>query len=172
MEIKLGEREKINPNHKEFMRKEVMENYKELMPDIEDVIYSRQKKKFDYSFLYYNYLKTDIEKRFNELAKITIDIRNNTKPTTFYSNSISKTDNKFSNETKRMIKHLLAKGWSNNEIAYEMEKIYGSGSITYNSGLVDDTKRSYFGIVFNVFQIIMVYKVGKFCLLRIKNKKL
>ncbi len=172
MEIKLGERENIDIQQKEMRRKELIENYKEFMPDIEDFIYSGRRKKFDFSFLYYNFVKSDIERRFNELAKITIDIRNNTKPTTFYSNSISKTDNKLSNETKMMIKHLLAKGWTNNEIAYEMEKIYGSGSITYNSGLVDDTKRSYFGIALNIFQIFMVYKFGKYFLFRIKNKKL
>jgi len=170
MEIRLGDSRENDL--KEIRRKEILSNYKDFMPDIEDNIYKRNNKKFDFSFFYYNYIKADIESRFNDLAKITIDIRNNTKPTTFYSNSISKTDNKLSNETKRMIKRLLAKGWTNNEIAYEMEKIYGSGTITYNSSLVNDTKRSYLSIALNIFQVFLVYKIGKYFLFRMKIKKL
>jgi hypothetical protein len=172
MEIKYGDRSDIDSVNMEKRRKEIVDNYKHFMPDIEDHIYGRRNKKLDFSFLYHNHVKSSIETRFNELAKITIDIRNNTKPTTFYSNSISKTDNRFSNETKKMIKHLLAKGWTNNEIAYEMEKIYGSGSITYNSGLVDDSKTSYSGIALCAFQLFVMFKVGKYFLSRIKNKKL
>ncbi len=170
MEIKLADNS--DNDLKDIRRQEIISNYKDYMPDIEDVIYERKNKKFDFSFFYANYIKADIESRFNDLAKITIDIRNNTKPTTFYSNSISKTDNKLSNETKKIIKRLLAKGWTNNEIAYEIEKIYGSGSITYNSSLVNDTKRSYLSIALNIFQVFLVYKLGKYFLFRIKNKKL
>jgi len=171
MEIKYGDRSDIDSVNIENRRNEIIENYKIFMPDIEDHVYGRRNKKLDFSFLYHNHVKSSIETRFNELSKITIDIRNNTKPTTFYSNSISKTDNRFSNETKKMIKHLLAKGWTNNEIAYEMEKIYGSGSITYNSALVNDSKTSYGGIALGVFQFFVMFKLGKYFLSRIKNKK-
>jgi len=123
-------------------RNYIINNYKEFIPDIEKYIYEKSNRNFDYTDIGHEYKRKIISEKFNVLSNIVVDIRNNTSPTTYYSNSISRTDNKYSNETKNMVKGLLAKGWSNNEVAYELEKIYGTGIISYNDGLVDDTPYS------------------------------
>ncbi len=129
-----------NPTHQNEQRRNyIIENYKEFIPDIESKIYEKQSGRFDYSLFCHEYKNKIITAKFNQISQIIIDIRNNTTPSTYYSNSISKTDNKFSNETKLLIRALLAKGWTNNQIAYEMEKVYGHGVVSYHTGLIDDT---------------------------------
>lgn len=153
-------------------RQYIIDNYKDLIPDIEEYIYDRKNPKFDYSFLSNNMKETNIQRRYADLANIIVDVRNNTAATNFYSNSINKTDNKYSNETKKLVKLLLGKGWSNNEIAYEIEKIYGSGSITWHKTLEkEQTITSIFAKnLLKVSCAFLTYKFGKSMIKKIKLK--
>jgi hypothetical protein len=171
MEIKLGDRT-TTPKENEEKRRLIVENYKEFMPDIENVIYGRrnENKVPDYSFLYRDFKNVIVQQKFNDLANVIVDIRNNTKPTTYYSNSISKSDNRLSNETKRMVKHLLAKGWSETEVAYEIEKIFGSGTVTYYGPLTNETKFSFTKVSLTILNLFLVYKIGKFIKIKYMKK--
>jgi hypothetical protein len=121
----------------EERRKYIIDNYKELIPDIEDYVLGRrnENKRHDYRYLYYDVKQNLFNQRYAVLASTLVDIRNNTDPVSPESNTIVKTDNKFSNETKKMVKMLLAKGWTVNEIIYEMEKVYGSGIVSWDNKL-------------------------------------
>jgi hypothetical protein len=156
----------------EEKRQYIIDNYKNLIPDIEQYIYERKNPNFDYSFLSNNLKEKNIQRRYADLANIIVDIRNNTAATNYYSNSINKTDNKYSNETKKLVKHLLSKGWSNNEIAYEIEKIYGSGSITWHKTLEkEQTVSSIFAMnLLKVSCAYLTYKLGKSMIKKFKLK--
>src|SRR5690349_14664598 len=112
MEINSGERDKENEINfnSEKKRKEIIKNYKDLIPDIENYIYSKKTPTFDYKFLYREHKNKNTQQKYINLSRMIADIRNNTEPTSDLSNTIIKTDNKFSNETKKLVKHLLAKG--------------------------------------------------------------
>jgi hypothetical protein len=114
----------------EERRRELIENYREFMPDIEDRVYSRQKVGSDFSSLYAEYRLKYLKVKFMDLSRCIIDIRNNSDVTSYDSNTVCKTDNKYSNETKKMIKILLSKGFNTNQTLYELEKVYGSGILT------------------------------------------
>ena len=156
----------------EEKRQYIIDNYKDLIPDIEQYIYERKNPNFDYSFLSNNLKVQNVQRRYADLSNIIVDIRNNTAATNFYSNSINKTDNKYSNETKKLVKHLLGKGWSNNEIAYEIEKIYGSGSITWHKTLEKEpTVSSIFAKnLLKVSCAYLTYKIGKSMIKKLKLK--
>lgn len=168
----LSQRQTSPAEKNEIRRKYIVDNYQEYIPDIDNFINERKRGYYDYSMYAKEFKKKILQDKFNSLSAIVVDIRNNTSPTTYYSNSINKTDNRYSNETKKLVKHLLAKGWSNNEIAYEMEKIYGSGIVSYHSGLVDDTpithKMVYYA--FNILGYCMLYKIGKIVFLGRNSK--
>jgi uncharacterized protein (UPF0305 family) len=176
MEIKHTpyERKETNTIENEERRQYIIDNYKEFIPDIEDYIYERKNPKFDYRFLSRKYKEERLQKRYNELSNIIVDIRNNTSATNYYSNSINKTDNRFSNETKKMVRHLLSKGWSNNEIAYEMEKIYGTGVVSYYTGLEKEPTVGsilfYSGL--KLFSIYLAYRTGKNLIGRYSKNKI
>jgi hypothetical protein len=161
MDLKLNER-KLEANKKyDNLRLNLANNYRDLIPDIDNHIYGYQNPDFDFRFLARDYSLIMNNKRFNDLSKIILDIRNNNTPTSAYSNSISNTDNKFSNETKKMCKLLLAKGWTNNEVAYELEKVYGSGAILYYKGIEPEPTLSTYFYRF-CFKIISFYGFYKF----------
>ena len=106
---------------------EIIANNKKHIPNIEN--FFLQKYVVDMR-KYTNYMtKSTFAAKYKAVAQSVVDIRNNSDPVSEDSNTVDKTDNKFSNETKKMIKILLSKGWSAEEIALEMERIYGSGSI-------------------------------------------
>jgi hypothetical protein len=113
----------------EKLRKFIIENYKENIPDIEQHIYRKKYKQMDYSGLSKQMLQKVFDIRYQRVISTVIDIRNNSDPISPESNTIIKSDNTYSNETKRMIKVLIAKGWTYDEIAFEMERIYGMGTI-------------------------------------------
>jgi len=165
MEIKHTpyERKVNNTNENEERRQYIIDNYNEFIPDIQEYIYERNYPKFDYRFLSKKYKEERLQKRYNELSNIIVDIRNNTSATNYYSNSINKTDNRFSNETKKIVRHLLSKGWSNNEIAFELEKVYGTGVISYYIGL--EKEPTVGSILFysslKLLGIYMSYRIGK-----------
>ena len=173
MEIKVGERVVSDLENNENRRRYIIEKYKEYIPDIEDHVYSNRKPKFDFGFIAKEDRSKRILHRFNELSNIIVDIRNNTTATNYYSNSINKTDNKYSNETKKMVKHLLSKGWTNNEIAYEIEKVYGSGAITYYYGLEPEpTISSILAYsAFKLFYTYFCYRLGKGLVTKYIKKK-
>jgi hypothetical protein len=68
--------------------------------------------------------------RYQRLSFTIIDIRNNSDPITSESNTIIKSDNTYSNETKKLVKVLISKNWTYDEIAFEMERICRMGTIT------------------------------------------
>jgi hypothetical protein len=121
--------DKIN---NENIRKYIVDNYIDQIPDIEYHIYQRRDKRIDFSFLGMDSNINPIYTRYQNLVFTIIDIRNNSDPVSPESNTIIKSDNNYANETKRMVKVLLAKGWSYDEVAFEMERIYGQGIISRN----------------------------------------
>jgi hypothetical protein len=113
----------------ENLRKYIIENYKDLIPDIEQHIYKKKTKQFNYAHIGREHIQKIRDMRYQRLVTTVVDIRNNADPVSPESNTIIKSDNNYSNETKRLIKILVSKGWSYDEIAFEMERIYGMGSI-------------------------------------------
>lgn len=111
-------------------RLSIIEDYRKLIADIDNYVYERRTPKFDYKELYSDYKLSKMKADYNTLIRMIADIRNNETVVSAESNTLFNTDNKYSNETKRMIKHLLSKGWSVDEICYETEKIYGAGRIS------------------------------------------
>jgi hypothetical protein len=162
MDLKLNERKWEADKKHDDIRADIANNYRDLIPDIDRHIYGYLTPDFDYKFLSTEYSIKMNNERYNSLSKILLDIRNNTTPTSAYSNSISNTDNKFSNETKKMLKTLLSKGWTNNEIAYEMEKVYGSGAVLYYIGLEPEPTIStyFFRFCFKIFNLYGLYRLS------------
>lgn len=111
-------------------RQNIIENYKNLIPDIEDFIYSKRNNMFNFDE-YVEKIKSHLRiKRNRDLIQSIVDLRNNNDATTVDSNTLFQTDNKYSNEMKKMVKILTSKGYNYNEVVYEFEKIFGSGIIT------------------------------------------
>jgi hypothetical protein len=119
--------DKIN---NEEIRKYIIENYKDQIPDIENHIYHRRDKVADFSHIVNSAQVNPIFETYKNLVFSIIDIRNNSDPISPESNTIIKSDNNFANETKAMVKILLAKGWNYDDVAFEMERIYGQGIIS------------------------------------------
>jgi hypothetical protein len=121
--------EKPHNNINISKREEFLIDYQDLIPDIRNYAAKKEKGQIDLSFLGKEIREEIISSRVRRLFFSIVDIRNNNSPTSLESNSIIKTDNKFSNETKKMVKILLSKGISNMDIGYEMSNIYGSSTI-------------------------------------------
>lgn len=143
-------------------REYIINNYKHLIPDINDYVYERKNNVFDYRFLNRSFKEKEINNHYSDLAKVVVDIRNNVEPTGPESNTIYKTDNKFSNETKVLIKHLLSKGWRKQDVITELEKIYGGGIMTQD--IIWEAPKLQLLIFYsvNIMAIYLAFKVGKF----------
>ena len=110
-------------------REDYIKEYQDLIPDIRNFADRKEKGQIDLSFLGKEIRDNMTSLRVRNLFFSIVDIRNNNSPTSTESNSIVKTDNKFSNETKKLVRTLLSKGLSNMEIGYEITNIYGSSAI-------------------------------------------
>ena len=110
-------------------KEEIIDNYSDMIPDLRDYIEFKQKGLVNFNFINKEIREELISNRVKNLYFSIIDIRNNNSPTSIESNTIIKTDNKFSNETKRLVKTLVSKGISTNEIGYEMNYLYGNSTI-------------------------------------------
>lgn len=122
--------DKMNAKNNHFNeREEMIENYKDIIPDIKEYCEFKSKRKVDFNFINKDVKESIISNRIRKLFFSIVDIRNNNSPTSTESNAIIKTDNKFSNETKKYVRILLSKGLSTNEIGFEMINLYGYSAI-------------------------------------------
>jgi len=110
-------------------RDELIDNYKEIIPDIKEYCEFKGKGKVNFNFINKDIKEGLVSDRIRKLFFSIVDIRNNNSPTSTESNSIVKTDNKYSNETKKYVRILLSKGLSSNEIGYEMINLYGYSAL-------------------------------------------
>lgn len=129
-----SKQETNNKNSKHFQinandREELIENYKEIIPDIKEYCEFKAKGKVNFNFINKEIKESLTSNRIRKLFFSIVDIRNNNSPTSTESNAIVKTDNKFSNETKKHVRTLLSKGLTSNEIGYEMTNLYGYSAL-------------------------------------------
>jgi len=110
-------------------RDELIENYKDIIPDIKEYCEFKAKGKVNFNFINKDIKESLISNRIRKLFFSIVDIRNNNSPTSTESNAIVKTDNKFSNETKKYVRILLSKGLTANEIGYDMINLYGYSAL-------------------------------------------
>jgi hypothetical protein len=116
-------------NTNEKIRKYIIDNYKPHIPDIEQHVNKNKTKQINFNYLGDELIQGVVSTRYQRLLYTIIDVRNNSDPIAPESNTIIKSDNNYANETKRMVRILISKGWSYDEIAFEMERIYGMGTI-------------------------------------------
>lgn len=121
----LIEKKSSKPYFINGQREEFFLNYQDFIPDIKEYCEYKSKGKVDYSFINKEKREHIISNNIRNLFFSVVDIRNNNSPTSTESNAIVKTDNKFSNETKRHVRNLLTKNLTPNQIGYEMINLYG-----------------------------------------------
>lgn len=153
--------DKTSPKHylNNSHREEFLLNYEELIPDIKEFCEYKSKGKVDYSFINKEKRENRISNNLRNLFFSIVDIRNNNSPTSTESNAIVKTDNKFSNETKRHVRYLLSKNLTTNQIGYEMINLYGYSamcSTLYQENIpIKDLIKYYFCLGTEIIFIIL-----------------
>lgn len=137
----------IRESEKNIFKQEIIEEYKDIVPDIKEFSEFKLKGHVDFKFIRKDIRDNLISQRIRRLFFSIVDIRNNNSPTSIESNVIIKTDNKFSNETKKNVRTLISKGLTNNDIGYEMIYLYGysslSSSIYQENVQIKDTFKNY-----------------------------
>jgi hypothetical protein len=153
-------------------RQFIIDNYKELIPDMDKYVNERKNPIFDFKILYQNHKLKKMKSDYNKIIRMIADIRNNEPMISAESNTLFNTDNKYSNECKRYIKNLLAKGWNINEVTAEIEKVYGAGRITKPHELTPNNSYIIFDLIIMGSFFFFAYKIGKLVNYKLFKRKI
>jgi len=126
----------------EDKKKKIIDLYKKDIPYLEDILeISEQPPELeDYSYIGKSFLLRNKDITFKNFIYSVNDIRNNIAPVSDTSNTIKNSDNRYSNELKSIGKRLIHKGYSYDDIIFELDKIYGNGIVTSNKYFEKDYK--------------------------------
>jgi hypothetical protein len=115
-------------------RQNVIEYYQEFLPHIKDYINWVNITPGPVPLLAQIIRQNDHQIIYKVFSQTMLDFRFHKGPVEVSALSLYQTDNHTNNEIKNIARNLIRKGWKYKDVAFELERIYGSGVILNMDG--------------------------------------